>query len=98
MVTLAEPVPSTLPAHDRDGRHFRGGSHFSQITKRQLEHLATKFAEAQPRNSCYVTGRTANRSLNLGCLPARILRLADLLEYLVDIYDTQCQTQHRQST
>jgi hypothetical protein len=88
---------TALPAELMLIPNLRNSEYVRIVLDGSLEQLAAKFAEAQPRSGCYATWRTTNRSLNLGRLPARILRQAGFIEHLIDIYDTQCQTQRRQS-
>jgi hypothetical protein len=56
-----------------------------------LDNLPAKFAEADTSPHAYAAWRRSNTSLNLGRLPARILRQSDFVENLIDLYDEKCR-------
>lgn len=61
-----------------------------------LDQLATKFAEANSNDSSgYTPWRRTNGSLNLGRLPARLLRQDGLMNRVIEIYDAQCVAEKR---
>jgi hypothetical protein len=86
-----------LPAELMLIPNLRNAEYVQIVLDGSLDHLAEKFAEAQSQSSSYTTWRTTNRSLNLGRLPARVLRQACFVEHLIDLYDGQCQAKHRES-
>ena len=62
-----------------------------------LDHLATKFAEADSNTNSYASWRQTNTSLNLGRIPKRILRQPDFVEHVTEIYDDQCSARNRKA-
>jgi len=76
--------------------NLRNSEYVNIVLGGSLDDLATKFAESNSDGSSYAPWRQTNTSLNLGRIPSRILRKEDFVDHLINIYDVQCNAQHKE--
>jgi hypothetical protein len=86
-----------LPAELMLIPNLRNSKYIDIVLGGSLDHLATKFAEANSNGSSYATWRQTNTSLNLGRIPSRILRQPDFVEHVTEVYTDQCRAKHRKA-
>jgi len=86
-----------LPAELMLIPNLRNSEYIDVVLGGSLDHLATKFAEADSNTSSYASWRQTNTSLNLGRIPNRILRQPDFVEHVIEIYDDQCLAKNRKA-
>jgi hypothetical protein len=86
-----------LPAELMLIPNLRNSEYIDVVLGGSLDHLATKFAEADSNTSSYASWRQTNTSLNLGRIPKRILRQPDFVEHVIEIYDDQCLAKDREA-
>ena len=80
-----------LPAELMLIPNLRNSKYIDIVLGGSLDHLATKFAEANSNGSSYASWRQTNTSLNLGRIPSRILRQPGFVEHVIEVYDAQCR-------
>ena len=88
---------NALPAELMLLPNLRNSEYVSIVLGGCLDHLSTKFAEVNCNGSSYASWRQTNTSLNLGRLPARILRQPDFVEHMIEIYDHQCYAKNEKA-
>lgn len=70
--------------------NLRNEQYLTTVLDGSLDNLPAKCAEADTQPDAYARWRQTNTSLNLGRLPARILRQQDFVENLIGVYDATC--------
>lgn len=70
--------------------NLRNEQYLTTVLDGSLVNLPAKCAEADTQPNAYASWRQANTALNLGRLPARILRQQDFVENLIGVYDATC--------
>lgn len=86
-----------LPAELMLIPNLRNTEYVNVVLEGKLDHLGTKFAEANLNPSSYVTWRRANTSLNLGRIPSRLLRQPHFVDHVIEIYDDQCNAKNKKA-
>jgi len=88
---------NALPAELMLIPNLRKSEYINVVLGGSLDHLATKFAEANSNGCSYASWRQTNTSLNLGRIPSRLLRENNFVSHLIEIYDGQCRAKNKQA-
>jgi len=88
---------AALPAELMLIPNLRNPQYTNVVLGGSLDHLATQFADADSNGTSYASWRHRNASLNIGRLPARLLRAENLIDHLLEIYDGLCHRKNRQA-
>jgi hypothetical protein len=82
---------NALPAELMLIPNLRNSEYLTAVLDGCLDNLSAKFADANTEHSSYASWRQSNTSLNIGRIPARILRQPDFVEQVIEIYDGKCR-------
>lgn len=83
-----------LPAELMLTANLRNPQYIEVVLGGSLDHLASKFAEANSDGASYASWRRANPSLNVGRIGRRILRQNDFLDRVTDLFHDQCRAKN----